>query len=196
VQRPWSARSNLQPRRHRQVSRHRRWCKTDQSFRVGRAAERCTKQRHPLRRTKTTEGTPPTQSAASTSAPAPAAAETPPAFVDRSREWLGALASASGAARIFSYRAKMAWADGRAAHHARRHTLERPALTRNQTLIMVAISWRFPSSLLAGVYRVRQQKSAAGRLLSHIGSAKNAIAVGLRKRDRQRDPPALGAAAE
>ncbi len=128
----------------------------------------------PAAQAKTTAGTPPTQAAASTAAPAPAAAETPPAVVKRSREWLAALGislkrSAGSVGKAGQMVAQRTTPEGT--------SLNPPALTRNQTLLMVVIVVAIPVIVALLVSVVYAQQSARQAVLSHVAGAQNEITL-------------------
>jgi hypothetical protein len=127
----------------------------------------------PAAQPKKTEGTPPTR-AAPTAAPVSPAAEPQPAFVSRSREWLAALGislkrSAGSMGRAGQLVAQRTTPEGT--------SLSAPALTRNQTLIMVAIVVAIPIIVGLLVSVVYAQQSAQQAVLSHVASAQNEIAL-------------------
>jgi hypothetical protein len=119
-------------------------------------------------------GTPPTRSAAPKPQPAPATVEARPAFVVRSREWLAALG--------LSLRRSIG-SIGKAGQLVAQRTtpegtrLKAPALTRNQTLIMVAVVVAIPVIVGLLVSIVYAQQSAQQEVLSHIAEAQNQITL-------------------
>jgi hypothetical protein len=120
------------------------------------------------------EGAQPAHTAASTTAPAPASAETTPAFVKRSREWLAALGISLK---------RSAGSIGKAGQLVVQRTtpegtpLSAPALTRNQTLIMVAIVVAIPIIVGLLVSVVYAQQSTQQAVLSHVAGAQNEVTL-------------------
>jgi hypothetical protein len=121
-----------------------------------------------------TVGTLPTQSVAPTPPPAATPVEKRPAFVDRSREWLMALGislkrSAGSLGKAGQVVAERTTPEGT--------PLKVPALTRNQTLIMVAIVVAIPIVVGLLVSVVYAQQSAQQAVLSHIATAQNEVTL-------------------
>jgi hypothetical protein len=129
----------------------------------------------PLQPTTTME-TLPTQSALSvpTAPPVTPPVETRPAIIDRSREWLVALGASLK---------RSAGSLGKAGQLVAQRTtpegtrLKTPPLTRNQTLIMVAIVIAIPIVVGLMVSIVYAQQSARQDVLTHIATAQNEIAL-------------------
>jgi hypothetical protein len=121
-----------------------------------------------------TVGTPPTRSTAPARPPAPAAVETHSASADRTREWLAALGislrrSAGSLGRAGQLVAQRTTPEGT--------SLKAPALTRNQTLIMIAIVVAIPIVVGLLVSIVYAQQSTRQAVISHIAAAQNEIAL-------------------
>lgn len=120
----------------------------------------------------TTAGTPSTRSAAPL--PATAVTDTRPVFMDRSREWLAALGlslkrSAGSVGKAGQLVAQRTTPEGT--------SVKAPALTRNQTLIMVAIVVAIPIIVGLLVSVVYAQQSAQQAVISHLATAQNEIAL-------------------
>jgi hypothetical protein len=118
--------------------------------------------------------TPPTRSGAPTPPPVTSAPEAPPAFVVRSREWLAALGislrrSAGSLGKAGQLVAQRTTPEGTA--------VKAPALTRNQTLIMVAIVVAIPIIVGLLVSVVYAQQSTRETVLAHIATAQNEMAL-------------------
>jgi hypothetical protein len=122
----------------------------------------------------TTGGTPPTRSSAPTPPPAPGTPQARPAFVDRSREWLAALGislkrSAGSLGKAGQVVAQRTTPEGT--------TLKAPVLTRNQTLLMVAVVVAIPVIVGLLVSVVYAQQSAQQTVLAHIAAAQNEMTL-------------------
>ncbi len=121
-----------------------------------------------------TVGMPSSRSAAPPPPPVTPPVETRPAIVDRSREWLGALGTSLK--RSFG-------SLGKAGQLVAQRTtpegtpLKPPVLTRNQTLIMVAIVVAIPVIVGLLVSIVYAQQSAHQTMLQHIAEAQNQVTL-------------------
>ncbi len=119
-------------------------------------------------------GSPPPQSSAPTPTPAAAPAQTNPAGVDRAREWLAALGlslrrSAGSLGQAGQLVAQRTTPDGT--------IVKAPAVTRNQTFIMIAIVIAIPVIVGLLVSVVYAQQSAQQAVLSHVATAQNEITL-------------------
>ena len=122
----------------------------------------------------TTVGMPPERSSVPTPPPVTPPVETRPAIVDRSREWLVALGvslkrSAGSLGKAGQLVAQRTTPEGT--------PLKAPALTRNQTLIMVATVIAVPIIVGLLVSIVYAQQSARQDVLTHVATAQNEIAL-------------------
>jgi hypothetical protein len=126
----------------------------------------------------TAAGTPPTQSSAQTPPATPPpmteADVKPPAFVVKSREWLAALGvslkrSAGSLGKAGQLVAQRTTPEGT--------SVKAPALTRNQTLIMVAIVVAIPIIVGLLVSVVYAQQSSRETVKANIASAQNEIVL-------------------
>ncbi len=123
----------------------------------------------PTRSTRSAQTPPPVAAS-----PATTPAETPPAFVVRSREWLAALG--------ISLKRSMGSLGKAGQMVAQRTTPEgtsvkTPTLTRNQTLIMIAIVVAIPVIVGLLVSVVYAQQSARETVRANIATAQNEIAL-------------------
>ena len=119
-------------------------------------------------------GTSPTRSPTSARPPATAAVETRPAFVARTLEWLAAFGislrrSAGSLGRAGQLVAQRTTPEGT--------SIKAPALTRNQTLIMIAIVVAIPIIVALLVSIVYAQQSARQAVISHLAEAQNEMAL-------------------
>ncbi len=118
--------------------------------------------------------TPSMRPSAPTPPPTATRAESQPAFVVRSREWLAALGislkrSAGSVGKAGQLVAERTTPEGT--------SLKAPALTRNQTLVMVAIVVAIPVIVGLLVSVVYAQQSAQQAVISHVATAQNEIAL-------------------
>ncbi|HSD82822.1 MAG TPA: hypothetical protein VLG46_03140, partial [Anaerolineae bacterium] len=122
----------------------------------------------------TSSGETPARSAAPKPQPAPAVVETRPALVERSREWLSALG--------ISLKRSLG-SMGRAGQLVAQRTtpegtpLKPPVLTRNQTLIMIAVVVAIPVIVGLLVFIVYAQQSAQETMRANIGLAQNEMTL-------------------